>query len=217
MPVPVVYRKSNEIILSNFDYSEISTGREIKKLYCCDMQNVSGTAIYQLMEGVTYAQEGQFVITAGSFDLDYNMTINKSIVLQGSGSVSIPLHYSSAGASVQNENVSAFIDFYKVVAGTESFLCSGSTALKSTVATVPSWNKRALIDFQMPITNFTNGEVLRLNIRTGTLAGTRALWMGCDPKNRTTWQNLMPAGYDAVDCSAMGSECYAHVPIKIDL
>lgn len=203
MPVQKTYEARGRSI-GSFSYTELSTGRSIKKLYLCDFEG----PLYQLLEDVNYGNLG-YISKGGatSFDIDFDLSINRPITLQGLGSVSFPLAFTGNAAFDETFTVT----LRKLSGTTETNLATDNVNLTGN-AGVSYLLRRRTFYLSIPLTTFKKGDTLRVTFSSDTIdAGTEAT-LGTDPKNRSDFGNI--AGI-AVDWSLIGSESFILLPVRI--
>lgn len=207
MSIPINYRKSQEQTISNYDYTEVSSGRAVLKLYLCDF-NVPPA--YQLLEGIQYGMSGCTMKSAtNSFDLDFDLSLTRPIAIQGKASVTIPMVFT--GNAAFSETFTARIRKYHD--STETELVSGSILAAGNAGT-GFIEKRLDFGLDIPLTVFQAGDLLRVSFTSDAIDASTEATMGHDPKNRSDLGTIFGI---AATWATNGSEAFALIPVRLDI
>jgi len=212
MPIPIVYRKSGEGIIATYNFIDVASGTGIISFY--GSNSISGASMqYELSNWTRYSDDIYSFVDnpTGAYvkkmDIDFDVAINKPIVLKGNTIVNLPW----AVISANNETTSAYVKaIVKKVSGlTETQLSTSQSGVLSLGVTGRTYKMDAL-NSTIEQVNLGAGDTLRLTIegyiKDGNVSGGCAI--GHDPKGRTN-------GWDAT--GACPSILTFYAPVRIDV
>jgi hypothetical protein len=194
MTVPVLYRKSNESTLANYNYSEISEGTGVIKFYGFSTQTDS-TKAYALSQNPVYSSdvETSFSVPNGAnFDLS---AFNLPKTIGGTGIVNACFYVGSGTGYLG-------VILKRVRNGVETNIVTGvyspnKAAVGNLLITVP---------LTIPQTSFKRGDILRLRLEaTGA-----SCVIAHDPQNRD-------GTYNKPSTDKLISKMEFYCPFKLDL
>ena len=174
MGIKRTYRGIPEPNLASYDFYDLATGTGYKNFYGADL-SLSGASTYRLTTQTPYALVGSTSYYEVASDLDFDVTFEVPITLEGDCLVSVPI------TSGSNFTATLTLRFYKVDGVTETLIGEAMNASKALN------NSSAIITwvYDMPLTHFKRGEKLRLNLIGSNPGGTKILIYLHDPKSRS--------------------------------
>jgi len=218
MGVPIVYRRATEANIASFEYTEIASGRAIKKLYLCDGEAASGAILTKLTEGIVYARLGtEIKAYTQVFDVDFDMLINRPIRLKGGAIVSIPVGFSKNTGTISGAQINIEALLRYVRNSVEYEIASANNQLIATDAVQAGQELRSCIFIDVPLTKLQANDTLRLTIKTSNPPANTYTAITYDPKSRSNLEIQPTAGYYQFDWSLIGSDSFILLPIMIDL
>lgn len=195
--LPQVFRRSAEKIIPS-SYTDIITGRGYVTFYAGDCLSASGAGsasppTYILRTNEFYSDygisaSGGLNALAGTsnnkaWDLDFDLEIEKPILMEGEGFISVPVAFQVDGTNGPVD-VTLSGAIAKVSGGSEEIIASGVT-YKVQLAGAAATQNMLAVKVDIPRTTFKIGDTLRLNIKTSAPGNNRAIILAFDPKNRT--------------------------------
>lgn len=222
MTLPIVYRKGGPTIAS-YNAFDIAQGTGIVEFYGGQASGalVSTTNPYVLNNNVFYSQR---IATQGSTssaadvalikDLDFDVTFNRPLILNGISVVNVPVRIQKTGGSQGVGRIDVFL--YKVVGSTETKLAQASGALWTVAA---GSDQRAVDALYMtvPVTTIEAGDKLRLNVQSwGRIDGGGSavnVDIGHDPANRATDE----FGTAGTTWGSTPTQLSIKLPVQIDI
>lgn len=221
MPLPEVYARENENVLSSFDYFDIADGTGVEKFWLFASE-LTGGIDYHLNSEIVYSSliDTQAVIPIGAsaklIDLDFDLTaFNLPRAIRGTAIFQITLKVdSSTGTAV----TSGFI-IARIRKGDDTEIAS---AQSQTIAPANNTNEWAILNIPIviPKTGFKKGETLRLTIEAWGAATNAAgtIFIGHDPRNRDSEDVADPEGIrPSVDNPVSINSSHIFMPFAIDL
>jgi hypothetical protein len=197
-------------VLANYDFIDIVAGTGIINFYAgttVDLKMLSNNEFYSEAVATESAQIGDTVAWTLLLDIDFDVVLNRPLVLKGKTVVNVPLKIRSGLNTV---NVYAIVKVRKWDGVTETEIVSNDSSSSSQAAAGSSYFMKA-VDVDIPITNFKIGETLRLTILgygQTSASGWGFISIGHDPMNRST-------GWDTT--GAVPSKLVFQCPVRLNL
>ena len=181
-------------VLANYSFIELVSGTGYIVMYAgktIDKNVLSNYTYYSIPNstGGTTTQTGTYATLA---DVDFDVLVNKTLILEGMGIVNVAtkiLLASSAGHCL------ARVTLRKWDGSTETDIVTNDSVTNGTINTTTY--KMTAVDLVIPETIFVRGETLRLNITLlgkQNSAGSQTSSFGHDPKDLGTgWSETVPS------------------------
>ena len=200
-------------VIANYDFVDIASGTGYVNFYAgntVDKYLISNNTFYSdviFVNGNTNDLNYHLVS-----DLDFDVTLNRPLDLNGLGIVNVPIGLSSLSAQRQ---VYAYVVVYvrKYDGSTETDIVSNTSREFTTTSAVGTTAYSMLtLDVACPITHFKKGETLRLTVasyaKTTNASQAASVSIGNDPKSRsTTWDST----------GAVPSQLIFQCPVRLNL
>lgn len=197
--LPIQFRKSPENVLSVTN-TELASGTTQITLNLADVNqgNDSEDKDYILTTNTIYGEDGYVVLAGNStYDLDFDVKLNRTIVINGQGLVSLPCILYQGSGSAETTQRGYVIELYQVEDGTESFIVSGGAQIQHTFTSSPQeYTTMVTFPLEVPKTLIKRGNTLRVNLVVGldgaSNPGLHNAYFGTDPANRD-FPDVVPA------------------------
>jgi len=191
-------------VIASYDFIDIASGTGYINMYAgrtIDLEMLSNFTYYSdpIME-----ESATEMGTSGNhlwLERNFDFTVNKSTVYEGTGIVNVPVGIRCVSGGPNLYAIAKIIKY----AGSESVIAQNTSRVFSNT----SGTKYSMlgIDIAIPKTLFQKGEVFRLSIEIWG-QGHGYAQLAYDPKNRTT-------GWDTT--GAVPSTLTAQIPVRVDL
>lgn len=186
MTVNFKYPLQPNTVVPTIGIGEAATGRELIDLYAGDVANGGN---YILSDNPFYAENGFTLKQSASFAIAFDLTIEKTLIIDGRSIVNVPFILSNTAGTSQNYDASCAIVVSKVDAN------NNETALVTDEHSITFDNisagtaSYAMLTFypDIPRTSFKSGEKFRIRYLAPKWGGTE-IFLLHDPKNRSNTQ-----------------------------
>lgn len=183
--------------LANYDFVDIAAGTGFVNFYAgktVDLYLLSNNTFYA--DSVSTGQSA--VLTYGGapivmFDIDFDVTLNRPLDLQGLGIVNVPISIYCAFTGTVNIVCYPLVTLRKWDGASETDVCNnqGTSLTVASGTNGSTYFKMDAVDLTIPLTHFKKGETLRLTIQlyanyTTNSGKNHTVAFGLDPMNRTT-------------------------------
>lgn len=190
MVVPIVFRRGGEGAVASYDFYDVASGSGYIEFYAGRGMSVNLLSTFKFYSNCPDATA--YVYTSGStnsgtftkkVDLDFDVVLNKPLVIYGRALVNAPYSIKGDTSTVQGYT---WAHIKKVSGGTETEIisCSGAALSANTTETffMPG------LEMDVPLTVFKKGDTLRLTVEgwVRVAASTNAtIHVAHDPMART--------------------------------
>ena len=219
--LPLVFRNTNEQSIATYDFYDLAVRTGYKTFYGMSVRVAGATAYVLTPNGTLKGYDwGGSAFYNGAGDLDFDLEFTKTIVVEGTLSVTSPLAHSTTSGAVLvvASDVTGII--YKVaVGGAETQIGTTATATLSRSCNAVTGSANVQMSFfcfsvDMPKTSFSPGEKLRLNITTSNPGAGRGIIIMHDPSNSGYFvKSNSTYPEESVPCSRLSLE----LPVRVDL
>ena len=189
MGVPRTYRKSQERLLANYNWTDLIQGQGIVNYYL--FRGTTDAAEFYGASSDNYKRSTSIEVlwTAGSGSAtkgdNYDAgQFNQGMVLEGTAYAEGSFSVIKTSGSGTSGNISIIVKLIKVSA-TNTDLVSEQSQSISTASGLTTGN--FLVDLEIPKTTFKDGDVLRIEMTINKDGGAGGVWemsYGTDPTNR---------------------------------
>lgn len=195
------FRANQQPILTSAGTIDIATGRTITPFYAGDIKTGSE---YILSTTPFYSDVGsKSVTTTALIDISFDLTIRKTLIMEGDCIISIPMKLQAAAGGLV-ETVKATLQ--QVSGGVTTSL--GNASSTATSAATATTGNVLTVKFAIARTVFMSGDTLRLKCETTTQAGAGSSFtMVFDPKGRTSINGTSFAVPDSTQLVALLPLC----------
>lgn len=176
-------------VLPNYDFVDIVAGTGIINFFAgntVDLNLLSNKEFYSELVLLSSAAFNSGVATK-QLDKDFDVLINRPLVLKGTTVVNVPIKVYSSQDTV---TAYAVVRLRKWNGVAETEICDNQSTNSTAVGIGTTTYALKAVDLNIPLTVFKVGEYLRLTIElwgsVNTGAGAHIVSVGCDPMNRTT-------------------------------
>lgn len=171
------YRGLPEVNLTNYDFYDLATGTGYKNFYGMDTITGASTTVYLLTSQTPFAAAGFTSFYQAVSDLDFDLSLNVPLQIEGDCQFSVPITSSS------NMTAKTFtIKFYRVDSGGTETQIGTTVTINKALS-----NESAVLSgkYVIPVTRLKAGEKLRFNISAPSPGATFYLYYLHDPKSRS--------------------------------
>lgn len=222
MTVPTFFR-GNEKTLTNFTFLDVLQGNGVLTLYG------GNTDVGYALSSFTWASEGAGTwigtipsTAANVFDENFDVSINKQLVVSGKALVQVPWVFRPRGTGVTTGE--ATVTLIRVRGGSPTTIVTNTgTELSLTVANIGTTARTfvSTTELTVPLTIFKKGDTLRLQVEvkagaSGTGQAAQG-YVGHDPINRTLDNVLVEASANQAATATDKTALKILLPVKIDL
>lgn len=224
MTLQKTFRNIGELFTANYNFTDIVAGTGIILLYAgttVDKNVLSNFVFYsnKVAETAAATATGAYV---KEFDMDFDVTIQKNIELQGTAIVTVPIKCTNAASAGNSANGYAVAILKKedvtIVTNT-----GATNGVVTSDATDQGWGVNIAygaptIDLVIPDgTSFKKGDTLRLTIEIwgGSIQGVGTVTFAHDPADRVN--DWFPASVWDTTGATMTSQIKLQLPVKIQL
>lgn len=214
MPIPVIYRKSNENALTSYDWYDLANGVGYKTFYPMFTNQGTNTEVKILTPEPLYSSK----IASGNAATNntFNLTFTKHATIGGDVSLSIP------AVVYGDTSISMAIKIYKSSGGVDTQLGSTTSATLTTAHGAQYLWGATGFNVVVPTTTFANGDILKLQIESTNPQASTQFFYFHDPASRSVTSALNDdVDWGMLDGNAVtGVQSTAsklNIPFKIDL
>jgi hypothetical protein len=212
MALPNRYQNLGEGAVASYDFVELASGVGSVTLYPVTTSGaglLSVNPAYNHPEGITgTSSNGCVRAVNNTADVNFDLTINKPIILKGKCYVSFKNILRRIGGGTGGVASTFIVNLYKVVGATEYLLGTGQQAKSETLDAGTARDYDACYAFDISTTHLSIGDKIRLNLICDSSSANFDAWFLTDSMNR----EIVIGDYTSVF-----SRCILNLPVKIDL
>lgn len=207
--LPISFAIPQEGAIASYSFIELASGQGIATFYAgrlVDDDYIKSSTFYSDTVKTTSANMG-ISADAKRLDIDFDVTINKSMIIKGEGLVNVGIGVSRSGS---NNSGYIIAKLRKYVGAVETDIITNQSRTHANNAASGYTYSYLGIDLAVPETKLNPGDILRLTIEVWGAGGANPSYVAFahDPAGRTTdWDTT----------GAVPSVLTLQLPVKIEL